>query len=232
MDDITALLMEKSKVVGEIAKKVMKRLREEVGEKGLKLSVTGKKGRKEQHDRVVWFPGRRAASMQEGRSDDGRQCGNAGSRLENQSRKLGSEVEKMTRKKCKVRFSLIKKKKAFQKNYMKVGVKKLLRAGLVPARTWRVRAVEQAPAESKKLRRHTVAAVGKKSTTSLSLFMKAFGIEVEKELSAMATQTWAEGAWIGKKAHKTQRTLVEPGFRGSDVETSERAFRSSDVRDP
>ena len=43
MDDITALLMEKRKVVAEIAKKVMKRLREEVGEKGLKLSVTVKK---------------------------------------------------------------------------------------------------------------------------------------------------------------------------------------------
>ena len=36
--------------------------------------------------------------------------------------------EKARRKKCKVRFSLIKKIKAFQKNYMKVGVKKLLRA--------------------------------------------------------------------------------------------------------
>ena len=31
VDDITALLMEKSKVVAEMAKKVMKRLREEVG---------------------------------------------------------------------------------------------------------------------------------------------------------------------------------------------------------
>ena len=26
--------------------------------------------------------------------------------------------------------------KAFQKNYMKVGVKTLLRAGMMPARTW------------------------------------------------------------------------------------------------
>ena len=36
---------------------------------------------------------------------------------------------------------------------------------------------------------------GKKSTTSLSLFMEAFGLV---ELSTMATQTWAEGTWIGK----------------------------------
>ena len=47
-------------------------------------------------------------------------------------------MKKLTarRRKCKVRFSIIKKNKAFQKNYMKVGVKKLLRAGMVPARTW------------------------------------------------------------------------------------------------
>ena len=39
MDDITALLMEKNKVVAEMAKKVIKRLREEVEKKGLKLPV-------------------------------------------------------------------------------------------------------------------------------------------------------------------------------------------------
>ena len=40
-----------------------------------------------------------------------------------------------------------KKNKVFQKNYVKVGVKKLLRAGVVPARTWGVHAVGIAPAE-------------------------------------------------------------------------------------
>ena len=38
-------------------------------------------------------------------------------------------------KKCKVRFSLMKKNKAFQKSYMKVVVKKVLRAGMMQART-------------------------------------------------------------------------------------------------
>ena len=42
------------------------------------------------------------------------------------------------------------------------------------------------------------AAAGKKSTTSLPLFMEAFGFEVEEELSAVATQTWAAGVWIGE----------------------------------
>ena len=37
--------------------------------------------------------------------------------------------------------------RAFQKSYMKVVVKKLLRAGMMPARTWRVGAVEMSPTE-------------------------------------------------------------------------------------
>ena len=42
------------------------------------------------------------------------------------------------------------------------------------------------------------AAAGKKSTTSLSLFVESYGLEVEEELSTMATQHWAAGVWIGK----------------------------------
>ena len=42
------------------------------------------------------------------------------------------------------------------------------------------------------------AAAGKKSTTSLSLYMEACGFEVEEELSTTATQFWAEVVWIGK----------------------------------
>ena len=58
--------------------------------------------------------------------------------------------------------------------------------------------MEIPPTEGLKLRGQMAAAAGKKSTTSLSLFMEAFGFEVEEELSTMATQTWAEGAWTGK----------------------------------
>ena len=46
-----------------------------------------------------------------------------------------------------------------------------------------------------KLRIQMAAAAGKKRTTSLSLFMEAYGLEVEEELSTMATQYWAEGVW-------------------------------------
>ena len=98
-----------------------------------------------------------------------------GRRLENESQEGWERKKKREGRKCKVRFSLIKKK-AFQKSNMKVGVKKLLRAGMMPARTWGVHAAEMAPRERLKLRRQMAAAAGKKSTTSLSLFMEAYGL--------------------------------------------------------
>ena len=92
------------------------------------------------------------------------------------------------------RFSLIKKNKAFQKSYMKVGVKKLLLAGTMPVRSWGVHSLGMAPTERLKLRRQmaAAAAAGKKSTNSLSFFMEADGLEVKEELSTLATQYWAE----------------------------------------
>ena len=45
-------------------------------------------------------------------------------------------------------------------------------------------------------------AAGKKSTTSLSLFMEDFGLEVEENLSSLATQCWVEGVWTGKWYHE------------------------------
>ena len=71
--------------------------------------------------------------------DEMRQCSKEGRSEET----LGVDMnglgvkEKAMRKKCRLRFSLIEKKnKVLQKNCMKVVVKKLLRAGMVPARTW------------------------------------------------------------------------------------------------
>ena len=67
----------------------------------------------------------------------------------------------------------MKKNKAFQKSYMKVGVKKLLRAGMMPARTWGVHAVEMSHTERSNFRRQMATAAGKKSTTTFSLFLEA-----------------------------------------------------------
>ena len=138
----------------------------------------------------MWFPGGRAASMQQRRSDDGRQRRNTWSGLDNKNKEVVGVKEKARRKKYKVRFSIIKKN-------MKVGVKKWLRAGMTPARTWGAHAVGMSPTERLKLVRQMAAAAGKKSTTSLSLFMEAHGLGVEDELSTMAIQYWAEGAWTG-----------------------------------
>ena len=131
-----------------MAKKVMKKLKEEVEKKGLKLSVTEE--RKDSNRQ-------RTEDGKEGKSkmiascgfleDDMRQCSKEqgvtmadcvetlGVDKRTRVKKLGA-TEKARRKKCTVRFSLIKKNKTFQKNCMKVGVKKLLREAMVPARTW------------------------------------------------------------------------------------------------
>ena len=103
--------------------------------------------------------------------------------------------------------------------------KKLLHAGMMPARTWRVHAVEMAPSERLKLRRQMAAAAGKKSTTLLSLFMETYGFEVDEELSTLVTQYWAAEVWTGKWSHE----LDEADSRGSNMETGDRTRRSSDV---
>ena len=107
-----------------------------------------------------------------------------------------------------MRFSIIKKNKSFQKSYIKVGVKKVLRAGMMSARTWGAHAVGMSPTERLKLRRQMAAAAGKKSTTSLSLFMEVYGLEVEDEISTIATQFWAEGVWTGKWSHKQKEAWM------------------------
>ena len=70
--------------------------------------------------------------------------------LRTRVKRLGGKEQ--ARRKRKARFSLIKKNQAFQKSYMRVGVKKLLRAGMMPARTWGVHAVGMAPTERLQLR--------------------------------------------------------------------------------
>ena len=70
---------------------------------------------------------------------------------------------------------------------MGTGVRKMLRTGLVSARAWGGQAVGIALKERLKLSRHMAAAAGKKESVSLSLFMEVKSLEVEEELSTMAT---------------------------------------------
>ena len=71
--------------------------------------------------------------------------------------------------------------------------------------------------ERLKLRRQVAAAAGKKSATSLSLFKEEDSLEVEDEISTMASQFWAEGVWTGKWSHEQKRSLDEADSRGSNV---------------
>ena len=130
---------------------------------------------------------------------------------------LGAK-EKARRKKRGVTFSLIKKNKPFQKSYMKVGVKMLLRMGLVPARPWGAHAVGMAPTERLNLRGQMAAATGKKESTFLSLFLEVCGLEVEQELATMATQAWIEGGWTGNgtQSKKKHGESISWRFRHGD----------------
>ena len=114
-------------------------------------------------------------------------------------KRLGAK-EKARRKKCKVRFSDYQKEQGFLKNYMEVVSRSSCVEALMPARSWGAHAVGMSPTERLKLRRQMAVAAGKKSTTSLSLFMEAYGLEVEEELSTLATQYWAEGSLDWKLA--------------------------------
>ena len=172
----------------------MKKQKEEVEKKGLKLSVTenGKEGKSNMIASCGFLENELSQFSKEEGVTLAESVETLGVDLRTRVRNLGAK-EKARRKKCKVRFSLIKKNKAFHKSYMKVGVKKLLRAGMVPARTWGVHAVGMAPTEKYNLMRLMAVAAGNKNTTSLSLFMEAYGLEVEEDLSTLATQHWAEG---------------------------------------
>ena len=199
MDDITTLLKGVNREVAEAAKNVMKKLKEEVEKKGLNMSVTenGREGK----SKIIASCGFLEDELRQCSKEEGLTMADSvetlGVDLRTRVKRLGAN-EQARRKKCKVRFSIIKKNEAFEKNYMKVGVKKLLRAGMVPARTWRVHAAGMPPTERLKLRRQMAAAAGKKSTTSLSLFMEACGPEVEEELPTLATQYWAERGLDGE----------------------------------
>ena len=46
------------------------------------------------------------------------------------------------------------------------------------------------------------------STSSLFLFMEAYELEVEEELSTLATQYRAEGVWTGKWHHEQREAWM------------------------
>ena len=116
--------------------------------------------------------------------------------LRTRAKNLGAK-EKARRKECKVRFSLVEKNEAFQKNYMMVDVKNFAsRNGT--SKNVGSKCSGDGSHRIFLRRQMAAAAVVKKNATSLSLCMETFGLEVEEDLSTLATQTWAEGAWTGE----------------------------------
>ena len=160
VDGITALLKGRNKEVAEKAKKVMKKLKEEVEKKCLTLSVTenGKEGKSKMIASCGFL------------ENELRQCSKVGGvTMADSVKTLGVDLRRVkkagSQRRSKEEEVQCEMNGAFQKNYMKVGAKKLLRAGMVPASTWRAHAVEMCPSERLKLRRQVAAAnAGKKST--------------------------------------------------------------------
>ena len=90
---------------------------------------------------------------------------------------------------------------------------------MVPASTWGVHAEGVACTGRLKLRREMAAKTGKKSTTSLSLFMEAYGLEVDVELSFhLGHSVLCRRSLDGKMVSRTKRSVDEANSRSSIVE--------------
>ena len=129
-------------------------------------------------------------------------------------KRLGAK-QKARRKKCSVRFSFLKENKSFQKNCMKVGVKKMLRGGM--------------KLERFKLRRQMAAAAGKKEY-DLPVFVHG-NIRPRSGRRALhhGYSVLGRRSMDKKMELRAKRSLDEADSRGSNVEASERARRSSDA---
>ena len=71
---------------------------------------------------------------------------------------------------------------------------------MVPARAW-------GATERLKFRRQMAEAAGTTCTTSLSLFMEVYDLEVEEELATFATKTWGGESLAGKMEERTRGSV-------------------------
>ena len=124
------------------------------------------------------------------------QRGNIGVDLRTRTKQLGAK-ETARRTNCDARFSLPGGIE-FSRTFLRIGVRKLLRMGLVLAGVWRGQAVGFASSERWKLRRQMAAAACKKESVSLSLPMVVNDLEVEENLFIMVMFCWAEGVWVNR----------------------------------
>ena len=203
VEDITAFMEGRYNELAGIAEKVLMSIKGKVEENCSKLSNT--EGGKVGQGKVMAMCGYLEETFWE--------CNKKRMELATSVGTLGVDLkqpgakETARRKKCDVRFSLTRKNEVFQKNYMRIGVVKLLRMGLVSEIVRRGQAVGIAPTERLKLRRKMAAAACKKKSVSLSLFMEVNSLEVEEELSTMATLFCAKGVcgWEDGRERENRR---------------------------
>ena len=123
-----------------MAEKVLNKLKREEEEKGLKKANT----REEQGNHLLQVFGREVSGMPQKRTSCfGDECGDAGGGLENEDQTAG----RRRRRKERSAIFAYQENQVFHENYMRTGVRMLLRTGLVPARAWRGQAVGISPAE-------------------------------------------------------------------------------------
>ena len=128
--------------------------------------------------------------------------------LRTRVKKLGAK-EQARRKKCKVRFSNFQKRKSVSEGVHEGGSQEVVTSGYDASKDL-ASPCSGVGSHGEKLRTQmAAAAAGKKSTTSLSLFMDAYGLEVKEALSTLATQYWAEGIWTGKWYHKQREAYMK-----------------------
>ena len=137
--------------------------------------------------------------------------------------------EKARRKKCNLRFSIFKKNKALQKNNMKVDVKKLLRAGMMSARTWEVHAVGRAPTERFKIEETDGSCWGQKEHDIPSFVCGGILLPSGGRALHHGSSVLGRRSLDWKMASRAKRSLDEADSGGPNVETGERACRSCDV---
>ena len=126
--------------------------------------------------------------MQQRRSNDGKQCGNPWRGLEKESKEVGSQRKSEEEE---VKRLGVKEKDS----YMKVGVKKLPRAS---KNVESPRSGDGYHGEVEIEETDGSSSRQKEFDFSVLVLGSILLVEVDEELSTLATQYWAEGAWTGK----------------------------------
>ena len=201
VDEITAFMEGRNKELAAI----LRAMRRDVEEKGLELSITevGKEGKSE----AIASCGYLEEKFQECSK---RGVGFVTSVEKTRTKQLGAK-EKARRKKCDVRSSVAGKNRVFSVALFGDWCEEVaLRRGLGPSEgvgrssRWH-RANRNCEVEGQ-----MAVAASKKESVSLSLFMVVNDLEVEEELSTVATTLFcAQGVWMSRWRRDQQKAWRE-----------------------